>query len=504
MQVLPLKVLEAQVCSHCYNYLTILPVTQTDDGKIFCGRKACRQNQATPSLLNTVLDFFQFPCVNQLDDCKELLEVKTSKVHEHICVFKPHECFFCSYDGNWVQILNHIKTEHPSKVSPVCQFSFEVGAESSDVFLYLTDDGGIYLISVNVSSAKLEVTIKTPTSCDVSIKPIRCSYSLNSYYDDNTLVEYNYFNSSSKSYFDKSIEELAFCFKLGALVTCHIAFGSLDLSLREVELTKKDLWLKELINTQANSVYNKQKSLDEFDASLKKQNANIERFLLILRQLVPRVFQCKQCDNPINTDVVFFCANGHGYCKDCVPNKCKASQCVGCTNFEKIEELANIYLNCEWDNCNKSISLPRFLEHKRECSQRPYVCPVTKCFVKLYSSVALLDHWHSNVKLETEYPLGFNYGVYNFFWLIRNDLYKVYVNFEETYGLVDIEAANIVAVKMLKFEIECENKNFQFYEKIRKNNYDKQVFHFKVIYSSTGYQISKSNTRVLLKISLNP
>lgn len=124
------------LCNRCRPKLSNCPTCRTGFGNT--------RNYALESLSNGI----KFPCAYRDFGCKTILAVSDISKHELECKVQPYNCPFmeanrCPWDGAYVDLIQHLKEQHPEK----CKFTNY--AKVCAGFLYENTFADMYCMIIN-------------------------------------------------------------------------------------------------------------------------------------------------------------------------------------------------------------------------------------------------------------------------------------------------------------------------------------------------------------------
>ncbi|CAG9766511.1 unnamed protein product [Ceutorhynchus assimilis] len=407
-------ILRTQVCQECFQYLSVGPITIDTRGKSICGR--CNVNQVqTKSFYNILAQGLKFKCTNHMNGCNEQLPLAEMRNHEANCNYEPKYCFFCSFSGSLAQNLNHALKCHPENIAVDGKIKFSLSeAEYKKTLLYLLNDN-LYIIVFETTKELVKVLIQVEhqnfKAKHFGIKffkakdPSDCVFAL---------TDYGLLHEHFPTYFEKAKDHLEMTFGLDNNLYCQVLVAEFDSEAKDIEIQKRFAVLR----TAEKNLAQAQRKKELYSPAIK-----------IIKLMSSAFFKCSRCKKNCATDM-YYCENLHFYCKYCLQTICR--RCHTTRAYKNLKDL-DFEVACEYTDCNKNVKIMRYLAHKIQCLKRPYKCPLENCNETVFSTLMLIQHWHAVMpKLFFQRALVLDeFKIEEFFWLAKNDLYRVLVHFTE-------------------------------------------------------------------------
>lgn len=170
----PQNFLDRSLCFKCGKYLSVLPVTVSEDGKKRCGSCANKEFGVL-SNYNKLAVGMLFSCVNRYEGCYELLLPHQVLKHEVTCKSKKYECPLCV--DQWIcsyAMIEHFRQHHSGSVLSKPEFAIN----RNTMYMYYTDRN-IFFIHVLIDVTKIVTLTVYCMGPNKVAKSLMCTFRFN-------------------------------------------------------------------------------------------------------------------------------------------------------------------------------------------------------------------------------------------------------------------------------------------------------------------------------------
>lgn len=196
-------------CSKCKGYLSVGPVTMSND-VLFCGR--CPPQPLRATMYEELAKFMIFPCINEEYGCTSYLRWNAANTHEENCKFKPVECpiFGCTSEMAEEYVRRHLNHTHNNLISYLKKFTIPMNENISNADRIFFWKNTILIVKIFLSEENGALHFRIFSFNDPS-NDLYYSFSVRSnngeiFFDDSQF--YKIFKYSKKEGYDTSKFEL--------------------------------------------------------------------------------------------------------------------------------------------------------------------------------------------------------------------------------------------------------------------------------------------------------